>query len=402
MIGLATAQAARNVLAAAGVPLAQNTAQFLGHLPGQRGALGIAGLEPGTLILVDEASMMSIADMADIYAEAARAGHKVITSGDQEQLTAVEGGGGMALHARELGYVQLAEAVRFEQEWEQEASLGLRSGQESALLEYDARGRITGGEPEQALDAARAAYVSHYLAGTDVLLIAADHERCAELSRRVRDDLVHLGIVDGSREVELGRGRASAGDVIIGRRNDHDLEAGEQGRTLANGDVMRVEAVRNDGSLLVRRRTDRDPQTGARGWSERTFAFRDLENSELGYATTAHSAQGLTVSVALALVTGQESRQWLYSAMTRGAQSNEAIVFTMPRLADPDAGTRPAPELARYERTTAERAGEPVRQPHPASNPDPREPVAVLLDVLERDDTELSATEYQRRETAGR
>ena len=40
VIGLATAQAARNVLAAAGVPLAENTAQFLGHLPGsaERGA----------------------------------------------------------------------------------------------------------------------------------------------------------------------------------------------------------------------------------------------------------------------------------------------------------------------------------------------------------------------------
>ncbi len=401
VIGLATAQAARNVLAAAGVPLAENTAQFLGHLPGKRGALGIRELEPGTLILIDEASMMSIADQADIYAEAARAGHKVLTSGDQEQLTAVEGGGGMALHARELGFVQLAEAVRFDAGWEQEASLGLRAGQQSALLEYDARGRVTGGEAEQAMDAARAAYVSHYLAGTDVLLIAAERERCAELSRRVRDDLVHLGVVDGSREVELSRGaKTGAGDVIIARQNDHKLEAGEDGRTLANGDVMRVESVAADGTLMVRRRTDRDPATGARGWSEGVFAFRDYAHAELGYATTAHSAQGLTVSVGLAVVTGQESRQWLYSAMTRGAQSNHAIAFTQPRLADPDAGTRPAPELGRYERMTAERAGEPVPQPHPAANPDPREPLAVLLDVLDRDGAEVSATEYQRRELA--
>ena len=107
---------------------------------------------------------------------------------------------------------------------------------------------------------------------------------------------------------------------------------------------------------------------------------------------------GLTVSVGLPVVTGQESRQWLYSAMTRGPQSNEAIVFTMPRLADPDTGTRPAPELARHKRMTAERAGEPVPAPHPSSSPDPREPVAVLLDVAERDDAQVSATEYQRRE----
>jgi hypothetical protein len=130
------------------------------------------------------------------------------------------------------------------------------------------------------------------------------------------------------------------------------------------------------------------------------FPFRDVANAELGYATTAHSAQGLTVSAGLAVVTGQESRQWLYSAMTRGAQSNQAIVFTMPRLADPDAGIRPAPELGRHERISAERAGEPASQPHPSTRPDPREPLAVLLDVIERDDAEVSATEYQRRELA--
>ena len=38
--GLTTSQAARNVLRDAGVELAANTAQFLGHLRGQRGARG--------------------------------------------------------------------------------------------------------------------------------------------------------------------------------------------------------------------------------------------------------------------------------------------------------------------------------------------------------------------------
>jgi ABC-type cobalamin transport system ATPase subunit len=38
VIGLATAQAARNVLAAAGVEVAENSSVFLGHLPGRRGA----------------------------------------------------------------------------------------------------------------------------------------------------------------------------------------------------------------------------------------------------------------------------------------------------------------------------------------------------------------------------
>src|SRR5207244_8510890 len=37
--------------------------------------------------------------------------------------------------------------------------------------------------------------------------------------------------------------RAYAGDLIVARQNDNHLEAGEPGRTLANGDLLRVEAL---------------------------------------------------------------------------------------------------------------------------------------------------------------
>src|ERR1019366_9628195 len=95
-------------------------------------------------------------------------GCKVIVAGDQEQLTAVEGGGGMMLLARHLGHVQLAEAVRFQAEWEQRASLRLRAGDVSALDAYDANGRIRGGDPDQIMDQARKTYVAHYLPGTEI------------------------------------------------------------------------------------------------------------------------------------------------------------------------------------------------------------------------------------------
>ena len=307
----------------------------------------------------------------------------------------------MMLLARRLGFVQLAEAVRFDAEWEREASLGLRRGELAGLDEYDDRGCITGAEPDQALDDARA-YVSHYLAGTDVLLIARAHETCRELSRRVRDDLIHLGRVDGSREAGLANGaRAGAGDVIIARRNDHGLQAGEEGRTLANGDVMRVVAVNDDGSLTVERRTDRDAATGQQGWTAETFTFSDLERADLGYAITGHSSQGLTVSAGLAFVTGNEGRQWLYTALTRGAQSNQAIVCTRPpKLAEPQPGTRSAPGTERQARIDRERAGLPAAGQYPLTSPDPREPRAVLADVLARDETQESALETSRRELA--
>ena len=127
VIGITPSQSARNTLAA-GVPESYNTAQFLGHLPGRRGARGPVQLRPGDLVLIDEASMVSTPDLADVITQAAAAGAKVILAGDTQQLQAVENGGGMSLLAGALGYAQLTEPVRFRAAWEQAASLRLRAG----------------------------------------------------------------------------------------------------------------------------------------------------------------------------------------------------------------------------------------------------------------------------------
>jgi hypothetical protein len=401
VLGIATAQAARNVLAEAGVMAAENSAVFLGHLAGRRGARGIRDIGPGTLLVIDEASMMSIPDLLEIVAHADRRSAKVIVAGDHEQLTAIESGGGMMLLARRLGYVQLTEAVRFAARWEQEASLRLRTGDVSALDDYDEHGRIRGADPEQAMDDAVGRYVAHHLAGRDALLMACDRARCRELSRRIRDDLIHLGLVNGSREVALADGaRASVGDLIICRRNDHAVEAGDPGRTLANGDLLRIEAIRDDDTLLVRRALDCDWVTGSRRWTDRMFAYSGYGSAELGYAVTGHSAQGRSVQIAIPVVTGAEDRQWLYVAMTRGAESNTMIVFTQPaRVADAEAGTRPAPELARHRRVECERAGLPALETAKSvsGGPEPRDAIAVAADILGLDGSEMSALETHER-----
>jgi hypothetical protein len=56
VIGITASQSARNTLAA-GVTESYNSAQFLGHLPGQRGARGPHPIAPGTLLVIDEASI---------------------------------------------------------------------------------------------------------------------------------------------------------------------------------------------------------------------------------------------------------------------------------------------------------------------------------------------------------
>jgi hypothetical protein len=281
VIGITPSQSARNTLAA-GVPESYNTAQFLGHLPGQRGARSPIQLRPGDLVLMDEASMTANPDLADVIGQAAATGAKVILAGDTQQLQAVQNGGGLSLLAGALGCVQLARPVRFRAAWEQAGSLRLRDGDTSVLADYDQHARIRGGEPEQMIDAAAADYLALALDGTDVLLMAADHALRRELSRRIRDDLIRLGIVSAGPAARIADGTAaSAGDLIICTKNDHSVQAGEPGRTLANGDLLRVDAV-TPGGLIVRRALDADPATGQRRWTDRTFLYQDFSAAELG------------------------------------------------------------------------------------------------------------------------
>ena len=393
VVGITASQSARNTLAA-GVPVSYNAAQFLGHLPGRRGARGPVETGPAPLLVIDEASTMPGPDLADLIAYAQARDGKVILAGDTGQLQAVENGGGMSLLAGALGYVRLAEPVRFRNDWEQHASLRLHDGDTTVLADYDQHGRIAGGEPEQMMDAAAAAYVALAADGTDVLLMAADHALRRELCRRIRDDLIALGAVAAGPAVRIADGaQASAGDLITCTRNDHTVEAGEPGRALANGDLLRVEAV-TAGGLVVRRALDADPATGQRRWTDRTFLYPLFGDAELGYAVTDHVAQGRTVHTGLAVITGTEDRQHAYVALTRGTDANLAYVFTTsPKQADPVPGPRPAPELARYDQIHAERAGVPAPATEPAP---PGTALGVLAGVLDRDGQQLSATQTRQ------
>ena len=117
---------------------------------------------------------------------------------------------------------------------------------------------------------------------------------------------------------QLDKSAWTRADVIkyLGRvlpRADHTVEAGEPGRTLANGDLLRIDAVTRDG-LIVRRALGADPRTGQRRWTGRAFRYAGYRDAELGYAVTDHAAQGRTVHTGLAVITGTEDRQHAYVA----------------------------------------------------------------------------------------
>ena len=282
VIGITPSQSARNTLAA-GVPESYNSAQFLGHLPGQRGARGPVRLRPGNLVLMDEASMVSTPDLADVITQAAASGAKLILAGDTQQLQAVENGGGMSLLADALGYARLAEPVPVPRR--------LGTGRQPAAARrrhYRAR-RVRPAcpgstrEDPRADDGRRGGRLPRAHPGRHGhALMAADHALRRELSRRIRDDLIRLGVVQPGPAASItGGATASAGDLIICTQNDHTVQAGEPGRMLANGDLLRIEAV-TPGGLIVRRALGADPQTGQRRWTDQPVPVRQLRGCRAG------------------------------------------------------------------------------------------------------------------------
>jgi hypothetical protein len=404
VIGLTTSQTAANVLAEAGITRAYNTARFLGHAEDRREARGPLPVAPGSLLILDEASMMSLADVAAILALARERGCKVVVTGDHEQLAAVESGGAMMLLARRQGWAQLAEPQRFTHAWEREATLRLRAGDVTVLADYQEHGRLRGGTPDEAAEQAYRGWLADYLDGKDTLLIARTQDQARELSRRARDDLIRYGLVAPDPALRLaGAERASAGDLVMARRNTRAVQAGEDDRELTNRDVLQILATGGPGNRVkVRRYLGRDPATGESRWSASFWLPRRYlaRHCTLAYATTQHAALGRTVDTAHVLVDGLGDRQGLYVALSRGRDANHAYCITQsPRLADTREGSRPDPELRRLWRLDREHAGLLPPEPSVGGGQVPElDPVTVLAGVLARDGGELSATETFERE----
>lgn len=275
-------------------------------------------LKAGQLVIIDEATLAGTLALDQIVSQARAAGAKVLLVGDWAQLSAIDAGGAFAMLVRDRGEVpELVDVRRFTEAWEKQASLGLRAGDASAIDAYSGHGRIREGERSDVLDRAYAAWFTDQDSGKRSLLIAADANTVTDLNVRARADLVAAGHV-GVEGVRLADGTlAGAGDRIITRRNDRTLTTGRS--WVKNGDQWVVLRARRDGDLVVQRA----------GGSRKITLPADYvhEHVELGYATTAHRAQGQTVDTAHTIVTGPGmTREALYVACTRARDGNHLYV----------------------------------------------------------------------------
>ena len=193
-----------------------------------------------------------------------------------------------------------------------------------------AKDRVQEGTTDEMMDAAYLAWAADAKDGRTSILVAEAMDMVTRLNRRARADRIVANPV-GDIEVNLSDGtQASEGDLVITRHNDRRLHT-LRGGWVRNGDRWTVTRVHTDGSMQVQR-------LGVDfGGTVTLPAAYVAEHVDLGYAVTAHRAQGMTVDTSHVVVTGSTTRENFYVSMTRGRDSNIAYVA----LDKPDEGHAP-------------------------------------------------------------
>jgi conjugative relaxase-like TrwC/TraI family protein len=318
------------------------------------------GVGPATLIIIDEAGMADTLTLDTAVQFALDRGASVRLIGDDQQLAAIGAGGVLRDIKKIHGALRLTELHRFTDPAEAQASLALREGDPGALGFYLDHGRVHVGDLAKITEDVFSAWLCDRAGGLGAIMLAPTRELVAELNRRARDH--RLNGAPTGQEVRLGDGnRASVGDMIITRTNDRRLRLSATD-WVKNGDRWTITGIGRSGGLTVRHsRSQLKCQLPADYVTTSTG---------LGYATTIHGAQGVSADTMHGLLTGQESRQQLYTMVTRGRRANHLYLQV---VGDGD--------------------------PHSVIRPDtisPRTPTETLQQIIARDEAPASASTVLR------
>ena len=311
-------------------------------------------------MIIDEAGMADTLTLDAAVQFAIDRGACVRLVGDDQQLAAIGAGGVLRDIKHTHGALHLTELHRFTNPTEAAASLALREGKPTALNFYLNHDRIHVGDIAKTTQDAFTAWVLDRSAGLDAIMLAPTRDLVAELNRRARDHRLDSHPV--GREVRLADGnQASVGDVIITRSNDRRLRLTATD-WVKNGDRWTITRIGQRGELTVRHNRSQ--------LTVRLPVDYVHTSTGLGYASTTHSAQGVSADTMHGLLTGQESRQQLYTMLTRGRHANHLYLQV---VGDGD--------------------------PHTVIRPDtisPRTPTETLQQILARDEAPVSASTLLR------
>ena len=344
--GIALAWAAAQNLEQATKEKATAIAGFLNKIDS-----GEIRLNEKSLVLIDEAGMVSSSQFQRILAAASGAGAKVIATGDSKQLAPVERGGALSTMVAddEIRSCRIDTIRRQEQEWQQEVVADFRDGRSAraihTLLErepegglrLDAReadgkhlqgrqavelghGRIAiAADRSQMISRMTADYLKVRASGRSALMLASTNSDVRELNAAVQKALKTKGDLQGEGlEMKCTDGRDAftfkfhVGDQIQFRARNDELG-------VVNRDAGVIHAFQ-DGKMVIEvagkgLKTVDMSQYRMGGRSATKVA--DALPITPSYAMTVYGAQGATVDVAIDGTQDRATRSLKYVSASR-------------------------------------------------------------------------------------
>lgn len=267
---------------------------------------GRSRLNSRTIMVLDEAGMVSSRQMALFVETATRTGAKLVLVGDPEQLQPIEAGAAFRAITERIGYAELETIYRQRERWMRNASLDLARGNIGKAVEaYRLKGKMIGAELKtDAVTKLILHWDRDYDPAKTSLILAHLRRDVRMLNDLARAKLIERGVIKPGSDFETAGGvrRFAAGDQIVFLKNEGSLG-------VKNGMLARViEAA--PGRVVA---TVGEAAHGRQVLVEQRF-YNEIDH---GYATTVHKSQGATVDRVKVLASLSLDRHLTYVAMTR-------------------------------------------------------------------------------------
>ncbi len=264
---------------------------------------GLLELGSNSVLLLDEAAMIGTRQLLEVVRACEETGAKLVLCGDPKQLQAIERGGSFAALTRRLGASELIEIVRQRDPWAREVVRDFANGEAGrALGECRRHGlvREEGGETESAKKLIGEWKVASNEAPGTALILAGRVEDVCELNRLAQAERANAGKLSGTG-VLVGAESFFLGDRVLFTRNSVDLG-------VMNGDLGTVLAA--TGSVL---------EIALDAQKKVTLDTNQYSHIRLGYALTAHKAQGATFDRSFVLTGAGQDRELTYVEASRAS-----------------------------------------------------------------------------------
>lgn len=256
-----------------------------------------------SVLVVDEAGMVSTPDMERLLSACRESGAKLTLVGDPKQLQPIGPGAPFAKLCTTLGNAELADIRRQSEPWARKLVKDMAAGKsQEALAKLAERGLLSvSASKEEAMTALIGQWRADGISLKDTLILASTRAEVSTLNLLAQAQRQAAGEL-GSRHVQVGDCQIAAGDRVMFTKTSRPRGVENGGRgTATNVDVR-------GGKITVQ----------ADSGQKITIALKEFPHICLGYASTVHRAQGATSMNAYVFAGGKmQDRELSYVQVSR-------------------------------------------------------------------------------------